>query len=156
MKLLRTIRLDASDEQALPVAATPGEFAVTGSFLFSNVDPEKLEGKVKVAFGSGWLGVESFGFSTFVQVVDIDPEDYEVASRLLAGRFLTDLGAPDALTALDAARKEIDDAAAIAGDHDEGMLLAIEREPDEAGLRERVRAIEAQETGETGPVWDFG
>ena len=36
------------------------------------------------------------------------------------------------------------------------MLLAIEREPDESGLRERVRAIEAQETGETGPVWDFG
>ena len=87
---------------------------------------------MKVAFGSGWLGVESFGFSTFVQVVDIDPEDYEVACRLLAGRFLTDLGAPDALTALDAARGEIDDAATIAGDHDEGMLLAIEREPDES------------------------
>ena len=44
MKLFRTIRLDGSDELALPVAATPGAFAVTGSLLFSNVDPGKLEG----------------------------------------------------------------------------------------------------------------
>jgi hypothetical protein len=156
MKLLRTIRLDGSDEHALPAPAMPGEFAVTGSFLFSNVDPEELEGKVKIAYATGWLGVESFGFSTFVQVVDIGPEDYEVACRLLAGRFLTDLGAPDAMTALEAARTEIDDSAAIAGDHADGMLLAIEREPDEGGLRERVSVIEPLETGEVGPVWDLG
>lgn len=155
MKILRTIQLDDSDLHVLPQAAEPGEFAVTGSFLFSNVDPEKIEGQVKIAFASGWLGVASFGFSTFVQVVDIDPDDYEMACRQLAAALVSQLGAPDVLTAMDAARGEIDDATMIAGDHDEGVLLAIEREPAEGGVRERVRVIEMQETGSTRPVWEF-
>tara|TARA_R110000787_G_scaffold16622_75_gene52073 strand:+ start:6729 stop:7205 length:477 start_codon:yes stop_codon:yes gene_type:complete len=155
MKLLRTIRLDESDLGAFPLAAEPGEYAVTGSFLFSDVDAEKIEGQVKIAYASGWLGVASFGFSTFVQVVDVDPEGLELACRQLAAQLVAELGAPDVLTAMEAARGEIEDATLMAGEHDEGTLLAIEREPDTGGLRERIRVIEPQETGEAGPVWNF-
>jgi hypothetical protein len=45
MKLLRTIRLDPSDTFIFREAANPREWAIPGAFMFSDVDPENLEGK---------------------------------------------------------------------------------------------------------------
>src|SRR5215213_3233541 len=45
MKLLRTIRLDPSDTFVFDQAAEPGEWAVTGAFMFADADPSTLEGK---------------------------------------------------------------------------------------------------------------
>jgi len=45
VKLLRTIRLDPSDTFVFERAAEPGEWAVSGSFMFAEADPEALEGK---------------------------------------------------------------------------------------------------------------
>ena len=48
MKLLRTIRLDPSDTFVFEHAAEPGEWAVSGAFVFWNEDVAQLEGKARV------------------------------------------------------------------------------------------------------------
>ena len=50
MKLLRTIRLDPSDTFVFERAAEPGEWAVSGAFMFSDADPNQLDGKPRAAF----------------------------------------------------------------------------------------------------------
>ena len=44
MKLLRTIRLDPSDTFIFPNAAEPGEWAVSGAFVFADTDLDALQG----------------------------------------------------------------------------------------------------------------
>ena len=56
MKLLRTIRLDPSDTFVFPRAAEPGEWAVTGSFLFGGPAPSARAAQGTAAFRSGCLG----------------------------------------------------------------------------------------------------
>ena len=75
MKLLRTIRLDPSDTFVFERAAAPGEWAVSGAFMFSGADPDALAGKPRAAFRSGFLGVPSLGWSTLVQIVDASEAD---------------------------------------------------------------------------------
>ena len=75
MKLLRTIRLDPSDTFVFETPAEPGEWAVSGAFAFWDRDPEMLSGKARTAFRSGFLGVESLGRSTLVQIVEAGAED---------------------------------------------------------------------------------
>ena len=70
MKLLRTIRLDPSDTFVFERAAEPGEWAVSGAFVFWDADPAALSGKARAAFRGGFLGVESLGRSTLVQIVE--------------------------------------------------------------------------------------
>ena len=52
-RLPRTIRLDPSDTFVFARAAEPGEWAVSGAFVFWNVDPAKLDQKQRVAVLSG-------------------------------------------------------------------------------------------------------
>ena len=75
MKLLRTIRLDPSDTFVFEKAAEPGEWAVSGAFVFWNRDPAALEGKARSAFRGGFLGVDSLGWSTLVQIVEASEDD---------------------------------------------------------------------------------
>ncbi len=53
VKLIRTIRLDPSDTFVFERAAEPGEWAVSGAFVFWNADVAKLEGKARSAFRGG-------------------------------------------------------------------------------------------------------
>ena len=95
MKLLRTIRLDPSDTFIFERAAEPGEWAVPGAFMFMEVDPAALEGKARVAFRSGFLGLGSLGWSTLVQIVEASPADRAAAVEQLAQRLVAEFGAPD-------------------------------------------------------------
>ena len=54
MKLLRTIRLDPSDTFVFERAAEPGEWAVSGAFMFWDDDPAALDGKARAAFRGGF------------------------------------------------------------------------------------------------------
>ncbi len=83
-KLLRTIRLDPSDSFAFERAAEPGEWAVPGTFMFFGTDVSALKGKPRVAFRSGWLGLDSFGWSTIAVVVPATAEERADAVRGLA------------------------------------------------------------------------
>ena len=96
MKLLRTIRLDPSDTFVFERAAEPGEWAVSGAFAFWDGDPDALEGKARTAFRSGFLGVESLGWSTLVQIVEAsDDERARALVETLAQQLIEHFGAPD-------------------------------------------------------------
>jgi hypothetical protein len=71
MKLARTIRLDASDENVFENPAASGEWAISGGFEFSNWDESHLTGKPRQAFSNGWLSLDSFGRATFVAITSI-------------------------------------------------------------------------------------
>ncbi len=152
MKLARTIRLDVSDTNVFPLAAEPGEWAVTGTFAFADSDPALLEAKERIAFRDGWFGTESFGRATFVQVTNMGSDDYEETVRRLASHLFQDYGAPDMMAALDAARQEVDDMAGLC-EHRAGTLLAIEREFTEHSITERTRVVERKDDGQHARIW---
>ena len=122
MKLPRAIRLDPSDTFIFERAAEPGEWAVSGAFLFAGCDPDSMGAKERHAFRSGFLGVGSLGFSTLVTVSPASDEERAQAIAALADSFLR-LGAPDRAQALKAAEDEIAFAASLC-EHPEGALLA--------------------------------
>ncbi len=142
-KLLRTIRLDPSDTFAFEKAAEPGEWAVPGSFLYFGEDVAALKGKAKVAFRSGWLGLDTFGWSTIAIVTEANAGERDDAVRHLAARLVAELGAPDMATALAAADEEIRFAESCA-QHPEQTLVVIHRRLDENGdIREQFRVVQA-------------
>jgi hypothetical protein len=139
MKLLRTIRLDASDTFIFDPAAEPGEWAVSGAFVFWNGDPTMLEGKARAAFRSGFLGVTSLGWSTLVQIVEVTPQDRINAVNELARRLVERFGAPDITTASTAAEEEIAFAESLATE-DKDTLIAVHRTYDDE-IREAFRSL---------------
>lgn len=153
MKLPRTIRLDPSDTNVFHRAAEPGEWAVTGTFAFVDCVPGELDNKSQLAFKSGWLGLGSFGLSTFVQVTLVPEGDDEAAARALATHLFEEYGAPDMLMAMTAAKSEIAYAASLC-DQPAGTLLAIEREMTEDGINERIRVVpRPDEDGGHAQIW---
>ena len=52
----------------IDLAAEAGEWAVSGAFQFGATEPQDMTGKLKQAFANGFLGVDSFGRSTFATV----------------------------------------------------------------------------------------
>ena len=154
MRFLRCLRLDSSDLYALPRASEPGEWAVAGSFAFAGRDLKALAGKEKQAFRNGWLGTGSFGWSTLVEVAEIEEAAFFQVVEALARHFVAAYGAPDLTAALPAAREEADYARSLA-DHKLNTLLAIERAPDETGIAERVRIIRPERARDHARIWEI-
>jgi hypothetical protein len=140
VKLLRTIRLDPSDTFVFERAAEPGEWAVPGGFAFATMDVAGLEGKRRAAFRSGFLGIDSLGWSTLVQVVEVSEADRATAVDLLAQRLVQRFGAPSLDVARAAAQEEIAFAASISN-HPRGMLVALARRHDNGDIRETFRTL---------------
>ena len=140
MKLLRTIRLDASDKFVFERAAEPGEWAVPGAFAFATVDVAALSGKPRIAFRSGWLGLDSLGWSTLVEAVEATEEDRAAAVALLARHLLEHFGAPDIATATAAAQEEIAFAESLSN-HPEGTVIALTRKHENGDIRESFRTL---------------
>jgi uncharacterized protein YlaN (UPF0358 family) len=143
MKFLRTARLDDSDQHVYAPAAAAGEPAVTGTFVFtfSDDDPETLTGKARQAFRSGFLGLNSFGWSTVVRVEEIDEVEYKRVVETLAQHLVAHHGAPSLEEALPFARQEIDYAISLCED-EPGTMLLIERHADEEGIHEAFRKVQ--------------
>jgi hypothetical protein len=140
MKLLRTIRLDGSDRFVFERAAEAGEWAVSGAFAFTHVDIAKLAGKARSAFRSGFLGIESLGWSTLVEVVEASEAERDAAVEHLARQLVDHFGAPDLATARPAAAEEVAFAAALS-QHPKGMLAAVARTCEEGAIRESFRTL---------------
>lgn len=153
MKLPRTIRLDPSDARVFHQASEPGTLAVTGTFAFVDASPAEMDNKAQLAFKSGWLGLDNFGYSTFVQVSIAPDDEAEAAARALAAHLFKNYGAPDMLMAMTAAQSEIAYAASLC-DHPAGTLLAIEREMTDLGITERIRIIpRPDDEGGHSQIW---
>ena len=144
MKLIRTIRLDPSDTFVFDCAAEPGEWAVSGVFAFWNGSPEELEGKARVAFRSGFLGVQSLGWSTLVQIVEASEADRAALIEALAQQLVARFGAPDVMAARAAAEEEVAFAASLC-DHPADTLIAVHRSCETGALRETFRTLRPRE-----------
>lgn len=151
MKLLRTIRLDASDAFVFERAAEPGEWAVSGAFLFAEGDPASLSGKPMAAFRSGLLGVSSLGWSTLAVVIEATDAERDAAIETLAARFRERLGAPDAASARAAAAAEELGFAAGLAEHPTGTLVAVQRTAEHVGIRERFRTFRPRDAAARAP-----
>jgi hypothetical protein len=150
-----TIRLDTSDIQVFERAAEPGEWAIPGSFAFTDTDPGTLEGKPLQAFRHGFLGLRSFGWSTLVEIGEIEDAEFEIIVNALALHFVARHGAPDAKTALPVAEAEAEFAAGLC-EYEPGTLLAVAREFGADGIVERFKVIRPQAEDPSRPrVWSI-
>jgi hypothetical protein len=140
MKLLRTIRLDPSDTFVFERAAEPGEWAVSGAFMFADADPDTLAGKARATFRSGFLGVPSLGFSTLVQIVEASEADRAAVVEMLAQALNQRFGAPDMAAARAAAEEEVAFAASLC-DHPRDTLIAVRRSFEDGAMREAFRTL---------------
>jgi hypothetical protein len=144
VKLLRTIRLDPSDTFVFDTAAEPGEWAVSGGFVFFAADPVELSGKARAAFRGGFLGVDSLGWSTLVQVVEATESDRAAMIEKLARQLVEKFGAPDLATAHAAAEEEVAFAASLT-DHALATLIAVHRVREHGAIRETFRTLRPRE-----------
>jgi hypothetical protein len=148
LKLLRTLRLDASDDVVFERAAPDGEIAVPGGFQFMAEDPAALTGRRRQAFRSGFLGLGSFGFSTLAVVASVTESERDAAVEALATHLVAAWGAPDLAVARTAAAEEIAFSESLA-EPPEGTVIALTRAADEnGGIRESFRTLHRTEPKE--------
>lgn len=140
VKLLRTIRLDPSDTFVFDRAAEPGEWAVSGAFVFVNTDPADLAGKARAAFRAGFLGIASLGWSTLAQIVEASEVDHAAAVEALAQQFIVRFGAPGPVEARAAAAEELAFAASLCV-HPVDTLIAVHRTREQGEIREAFRSL---------------
>ena len=140
LKFPRTIRLDPSDTFVFERAAEPGEWAVSGAFVFWNRDPASFGQKERVALRSGFLGIDSLGWSTLAVVTEATEEDRHGMVERLASQLLGKFGAPDLAAARLVAEEEIAFAASLC-DHPPQTLLAVQRGVENGEIRERFRTL---------------
>jgi len=144
LKLPRTIRLDPSDNFVFERAAEPGEWAVSGAFVFWNQDPATMTQKQRVALRSGFLGIGSLGWSTLAIVTDAAEAERDAVGERLAAQLLAKFGAPDQEAARAAAEEEVAFAASLC-DHPAQTLLAVQRSTENGEIRERFRTLKPRE-----------
>src|SRR6267154_571677 len=125
LKLPRTIRLDPSDTFVFERAAEPGEWAVSGVFVFWNRDA-----------------------ATLAIVTEATEADRQAMIDRLAGQLLEQFGAPDMQAARTAAEEEVAFAASLC-DHAAQTLLAVQRSIENGEIRERFRTLKPRQA-ETG------
>ena len=152
MKLLRTIRLDPSDTFVFERAAEPGEWAVSGAFMFWNADPATMGGKERAAFRGGFLGVASLGRSTLVQIVDANEDGRLAAIDMLAKHLVAEFGAPSVADAVAAAEEEVAFAASLCN-RPLDTLIAVHRTFEDGEIREAFRSLHPR--GERKPMRAF-
>ncbi|MCP4320169.1 MAG: hypothetical protein GY789_30385 [Hyphomicrobiales bacterium] len=154
-KLLRTLRFDSSDVSVFGVAAAERECAVSCAFQFCDLQWEELDGKTRQAFNNGFLGLASFGYSTFASVCEISDSALAETEMVFARYILENFAAPDFQSSLDAAREEIGYALQLCQDVPENTVFAVRREFSMDGrIKESFHTIEVEENGRAGgSVW---
>ena len=144
MNFARVIRLDDTDENVFETAAEAGEWAIPGTFEFSNWTEAELDGKAKQAFSHGWLGLESFARASVVAVAPMpEAERLDVTERL-ARYFVDAWGAPHIDAARPVAQEEIAHMAQMCSEQEQNALIVMERELTDAGVKERFRIVPPQ------------
>lgn len=155
MKLLRTIQLDPSDTFVFEQAAEPGEWAVSGAFVFWDSEPATLTGKARSAFRSGFLGIASCGRSTLVQIVEADEAARGAAVDMLARQLVRHFGAPGMEEARAAAAEEVAFAVSLCNQPAD-TLIAVHRTFEKGEIRESFRTLRPREkSSRYGPVLSF-
>ena len=144
MKLARVIRLDESDLEVFEAPADPGEWAIPGTFAYSNWTEDDLTGKARQAFTHGWLGMTSFGRASVVAVAAITETERDDLIDLLAFHFTESWGAPSVEAARPVATEEITQMLALCEDQPDNTLIVVERALSPAGVRDKFRLVPPQ------------
>jgi hypothetical protein len=144
MNFARVIRLDDTDDNVFDAAAEAGEWAIPGTFEFSNWTEAELEGKARQAFAHGWLGLASFARASVVAVAPITEAERTKLTDRLAAYFVDAWGAPNIDAAWPVAEEEIRHMGDMCSEHEQNTLMVIERELTDAGVKERFRIIPPQ------------
>ena len=153
-RFLKTIRFDASDTFAFPLAAEPDEWAISGGFAFADLAPDEIKGKTRQAFANGFLGLTSFGHATFASVANITATEREYVIDRLARHFIDVYGAPDLNEARAAATGEVEFIEDLVKDSLINTLFCVSRSLDDDGrIVEDFRKLERRIDG--GPIY-FG
>lgn len=155
MKLPRVVRFDDTDARVFELAAEDGEWAVPGGFEFTGDTTETLVGKRRQAFANGFLGLASFGRSTFVAVASSDETTRRRLADVLARHFVDRYGAPGLDAALPVAEEELAFAAELCADYEPGTTLSVVRELGPDGVREAFRRVAAAEPGAVQSIWSM-
>ncbi|MEM0950200.1 MAG: DUF6505 family protein [Pseudomonadota bacterium] len=142
MKLARAVHFDESDMNVLHNPARTGEWCIAGGFEFSDFTEADLVGKVRQAFTNGWLGLETFGRTTFVAVTQVEPREIEALAQSLAHHFVERYGAPALDAALPVAQEELRQMTELCDEHDPGTVITVARELTGSGVKETFRIIE--------------
>ena len=154
MKLLRTIRLDASDTFVFDVPAEAGDWAVSGAFVFWDKDAANLEGKARAAFRSGFLGVKSLGWSTLAQVVEATVAERAALVDTLASQLIQHFGAPTVEAAKAAAEEEVAFAESLCA-IPQDSVIAVHRSFENGMVRETFRALRGREGAKPTRAFSF-
>lgn len=101
---------------------------------------QTLGQKQRVALRSGFLGIESLGWSTLAIVTEATETDMQSAVERLAAHLLAQFGAPDLQAARAAAEEEVAFATSLC-DHSPQTLLAVQRSVENGEIRERFRTL---------------
>jgi Family of unknown function (DUF6505) len=136
------------------VAAEPGDWAVSGAFRFCDRNPAELSGKDRSAFRSGFLGVQSWGWSTLAQIVHATEDDRRALVELLSRQLVERFGAPDLATARLAAEEEVVFAQSLCT-HPFGTLIAVHRSSSDGDVRESFRRLQLREGERHGKAFSF-
>lgn len=144
MNFARVIRLDESDLEVFREAAEPGEWAIPGTFAYSNWTEDDLNGKARQEFAHGWLGLTSFGRASVVAVSSITEAEREALVDHLAFHFCEAWGAPSPEAARPVAEEEIAHMAQMCDEQPVNTLIVVERSLAEAGVKERFRLVPPQ------------
>ncbi|MEM9425602.1 MAG: DUF6505 family protein [Pseudomonadota bacterium] len=144
MNFARVIRLDESDLEVFREAAQPGEWAIPGSFAYSNWTEDELEGKPAQEFKHGWLGLKSFGRASVVAVSSITEAERDALVDILAFHFIESWGAPDVASARPVAEEEIAHMIDMCSGQPENTLIVVERHLGEAGVNDKFRLVPPQ------------
>lgn len=141
-KLLRTIRFDDSDARVYDVAADSGEWALSGAFQFAAIEPGAITGKTRQAFANGFLGLTSFGRSTFATVGEATDQEIAQMERRLAEHFVARYSAPSLEAAFPIADDEIRFALDLCRDVPINTVFTVRRFFDDTSqIREEFRTI---------------
>lgn len=154
MKFLRAIRFDNSDDHVFARVATADEWCISGGFEFADLDGAELMGKTRQAFANGFLGVPSFGRSTFATVGEMAERDNDHLVGVLAGHFIEVYGAPGREAAMAAAKEELAFIAEMCAEIPINTVFTIRRTMDGGEIREEFREIAPPGEPNHTRIWD--
>ncbi len=154
MKFLRVIRFDASDEHVFAQTAVADEWAISGAFAFADMDEDDIKGKTRQAFANGFLGLPSFGRSTFATIAEIGDGEMEGIDNLLADHFEAEWGAPGRREAMAAAKEETGFIADLCAEQPVNTVFTLRRSFDRGEIREEFRNINPPSAPAHASIWE--
>lgn len=154
MKFLRVVQFDASDGAVFSKLAVSGEWVVSGSFAFANLADNAIQGKIRQEFANGFLGLGSFGRTTFASVAEISGIQNTNLRESLASHLESVWHAPNREAALKVANIEADFVEGLCEKQQINTMFSVQRRMSAGSIHEEFRVIDPSNPGGHTRIWD--